>query len=61
LAEPLTPIECDVLRLRADGRSDQQIGCTLRLTSAQVAVHLEGVLAKLGWHSGRKHLSNEWN
>ena len=61
LAEPLTPIECDVLRLRADGYSDQQIGCTLRLTSAQVAVHLERVLAKLGWHPGRKRLNNEWN
>jgi DNA-binding NarL/FixJ family response regulator len=61
LTEPLTPVECDVLRLRADGYSDQQIGCALRFTSAQVAVHLERVLAKLGRHPGRKRLSHEWN
>jgi DNA-binding NarL/FixJ family response regulator len=61
LTEPLAPIECDVLRLRADGFSDQQIGCSLRLTSAQVAMHLERVLAKLGRHPGRKRLRHEWN
>jgi DNA-binding NarL/FixJ family response regulator len=48
LVEPLTDTECEIVRLRADGRSHQMIARRLQVTSKEVTAHLERVMLKLG-------------
>jgi len=48
LVLPLTPREVDVLRLIAVGRSNQQIGAALFISSRTAQTHVTHVLAKLG-------------
>ena len=47
----LTPTEERVVRLAADGRSDEQIAAELGVSSAIVAAHLSGACRKLGARS----------
>jgi DNA-binding NarL/FixJ family response regulator len=47
-AEQLTPRERDVLRLVAEGRTNQEIGRELTLSLSTVKTHVEHILAKLG-------------
>lgn len=42
----LTPRELDVLAALAQGRTNAQIGPTLRITSRTVATHVEHLLAR---------------
>ena len=44
----LTPRELDVLRLIADGRSDQEIAAALALSRRTVTSHVTSILTKLG-------------
>jgi DNA-binding NarL/FixJ family response regulator len=46
--EPLTPREREVLRLVAQGHTNQQIGQELTLSVSTVKSHLEHIIAKLG-------------
>jgi non-specific serine/threonine protein kinase len=47
-AQGLTPRECDVLRLLADGRSDREIGAMLSISPHTATTHVRNLLAKLG-------------
>jgi len=47
-AEQLTPREREVLRLVAQGRTNQEIGRELTLSVSTVKTHLEHIIAKLG-------------
>ena len=46
--DALTPRECDVLGLMADGRSNQGIAADLVVTVSAVERHVTGIFAKLG-------------
>ena len=46
--EPLSPRELDVLRLAADGRTNEEIAEALTLSIRTVERHLSNVYAKLG-------------
>ena len=46
--EPLSPREVDVLRLAADGRTNEEIASALTLSVRTVERHLSNVYAKLG-------------
>lgn len=48
LPEPLTARELDVLRLLADGKTNQRIARALVLTIDTVKKHVSHVLGKLG-------------
>jgi DNA-binding NarL/FixJ family response regulator len=50
-AEELTPRECDVLRLVAEGKSDTEIARELVLSPHTVHRHVANILRKLGLHS----------
>jgi len=45
--EPLTPRECDILRLAAQGRNNKEIGETLYLGVSTVKWHINRIFAKL--------------
>ena len=45
---PMTPRECDVLRLAADGASTAEIGRQLCLTTGTVRNHISSILTKIG-------------
>ncbi len=47
-APSLTPREIDVLHLMAVGKSNKEIGSSLRVTEGTVKVHVNHILAKLG-------------
>ena len=47
-AEPLSPRELDVLRLAADGRSNDEIALELALSVRTVERHLSNAYGKLG-------------
>ena len=46
--DSLTPAECEVAALAAQGRSNLEIGATLLVSTATVRTHLSSVYAKLG-------------
>lgn len=48
MTEPLSPREIDVLRLAADGRTNDEIAEALTLSSRTVERHLSNVYSKLG-------------
>jgi DNA-binding NarL/FixJ family response regulator/tetratricopeptide (TPR) repeat protein len=50
-AAGLTPRELEVLRLVADGRSNQDIAETLFISRKTASVHVSNILAKLGVHN----------
>jgi DNA-binding NarL/FixJ family response regulator/tetratricopeptide (TPR) repeat protein len=50
-AAGLTPRELEVLRLVADGRSNQEIAETLFISRKTASVHVSNILAKLGVHN----------
>jgi len=45
---PMTPRECDVLRLAADGASTAEIARQLCLTAGTVRNHISSILTKIG-------------
>jgi DNA-binding NarL/FixJ family response regulator len=50
-AEPLTPREREVLQLLSEGKSNKEIGTTLRVTTKTAETHRAHIMAKLGIHS----------
>jgi DNA-binding NarL/FixJ family response regulator len=50
-AAGLTPRELEVVRLVADGRSNQDIAETLFISRKTASVHVSNILAKLGVHN----------
>ena len=47
-ANPMTPRECDVLRLAAEGASTAEIAGLLCLTAGTVRNHISSIIAKIG-------------
>jgi DNA-binding NarL/FixJ family response regulator len=47
----LSERELDVLRLMAEGLSDDEIGSTLGITSTMASEHAQTIRAKMGTHS----------
>ena len=54
LVEPLSDRELDVLRLLADGQTNQEIALALCVSVNTVKTHLKNVYGKLGVHSRRQ-------
>jgi len=48
LVNPMTPRECDVLRLAAEGASTAEIAGLLCLTAGTVRNHISSIIAKIG-------------
>jgi two-component system response regulator DesR len=48
LVNPMTPRECDVLRLAAEGASTVEIAGLLCLTAGTVRNHISSIIAKIG-------------